>query len=269
MNLTLQSLNKSLEDLTRVYNDFSQEKQILETRMNEIKLELQNKVNEANNYIDSQLAAASQGIDEKIESKVSTAMAGEEAAFLEKVDGKISKASQKLNNKITEASEEGKQDVLKRFINYFKNGYIQLPGMPSPLEDVSLHFEGYSWHEVNYDGNFFRAKGRNAKPFSSKKLTKAQIKNGTYAFTDDEQGDAIRNIYGETGFRYTNANANVTNGVFKVINPGYDIGIGTAVEAVVSAEVLIFQASNVVPTAEENRSRNLTFTIWALVKDEE
>ena len=60
----------------------------------------------------------------------------------------------------------------QKFIDYYQKGYIQMPGMPSPLEDASMHYEGYSWHEVNYDGNFFRSKGRNAKAFSSKKLKK-------------------------------------------------------------------------------------------------
>ena len=255
MNITLQSLNKSLEDLTRVYNDFSQEKQILETRMNEIKLELQNKVNEANNYITSQLTAASQWIDEKIETKVSTAMAGEEAFFLEKVDTKILTSSNNL-----------KKDVLKRFIDYFENGYIQWPGMPSPLEDTSLHFEGYSWYETNYDGNFFRAKGRNANPFSSKRFTMEQIKNGTYAFEADEQGDAIRNIKGKVESFYNSVyiDAWLDNDLFHPIlgdNHYGDLG-GQ------NGRGFTFDISRAVPTAEENRSRNLTFITWALVKDE-
>lgn len=155
----------------------------------------------------------------------------------------------------------------RRFIQIFQNGYIQWPGMPSPLEDTSLHFEGYSWYEVNYDGNFFRAKGRNAKAFSAKRLTKEQIKDGAYIFQDDEQGDAIRNIYGETGFGYVNANAAISNGVFKVLNPGYTHGVVTQGISNSSMSLLSFQAALVVPTAEENRSRNLTFTIWVLVKD--
>ena len=153
----------------------------------------------------------------------------------------------------------------KRFINLYKNGYIQWPGMPSPLEDVSLHFEGYSWYEVNYDGNFFRAKGRNAKPFSSKKLTKEQIKNGSYVSQDDEQGDAIRdfsvNRDGLLGLFFWGDRVSQRaswNGYFPWGDaPDKIYGIDTK-----------FSASRKVPTAEENRPRNLTFTIWALVKDE-
>jgi len=167
------------------------------------------------------------------------------------------------NTSITQLADA----IDRRFIQIFQNGYIQWPGMPSPLEDTSLHFEGYSWYEVNYDGNFFRAKGRNAKAFSAKRLTKEQIKDGAYIFQDDEQGDAIRNIYGETGFGYVNANAAISNGVFKVLNPGYTHGVVTQGISNSSMSLLSFQAALVVPTAEENRSRNLTFTIWVLVKD--
>ncbi|UTC62604.1 hypothetical protein E4O05_01430 [Treponema sp. OMZ 787] len=202
---------------------------------------LQGKVNEAKTYIDGQLSAASQGLQEDINTKVSAAVATAEATLLAKINTK--------------------------FIEYYKNGYIQMPGMPSPLEDASLHFEGYSWHEVNYDGNFFRAKGRNAKVFSSKKLTIEQIKNGDYIFQDDEQGDAIRNIYGSV---IPNASLSYieSSGVFTVkplektthAKWGWDGGQ-------IPLDYLGFDLNGVVPTAEENRSRNLTFTIWALVKD--
>lgn len=260
MSYTNEALGKALEDLTRAYDNFikNAKDQVVQSLGTEVVNEIKQG---ANAYVSAQ-------IDEKIETKVSAAMTGEEAVFFEKVDTKISTASQKLNTKISDVSEERKKDVFERFVNYYKNGYIQWTGMPSPLEDTSLHFEGYSWYEVNYDGNFFRAKGRNANPFSSTRLTMEQIKNGTYAFKADEQGDAIRNIYGETGFGYVNANAAISNGVFKVLSPGYNHGIITQGVSIASMSLVSFQAALVVPTAEENRSRNLTFTIWALVKDE-
>lgn len=248
MAYTNETLGKALEDLTIAYNNFikNAKDQVVQSLGTDVVNEIKK---EANAYVSSQ-------IDEKIETKISKAMAGEEDVFLAKVDTKILKASEKERN-----------DVSKKFISLYKNGYIQWPGMPSPLEDTSLHFEGYSWYEVNYDGNFFRAKGRNAKAFSAKKFTKEQIKDGAYIFQDDEQGDAIRNIYGETGFGYVNANAAISNGVFKVLNPGYTHGVVTQGISNSSMSLLSFQAALVVPTAEENRSRNLTFTIWVLVKD--
>ena len=248
MAYTNETLGKALEDLTIAYNNFikNAKDQVVQSLGTDVVNEIKK---EANAYVSSQ-------IDEKIETKISKAMAGEEDVFLAKVDTKILKASEKERN-----------EVLKKFISLYKNGYIQWPGMPSPLEDSSLHFEGYSWYEVNYDGNFFRAKGRNAKAFSAKRLTKEQIKDGAYIFQDDEQGDAIRNIYGETGFGYVNANAAISNGVFKVLNPGYTHGVVTQGISNSSMSLLSFQAALVVPTAEENRSRNLTFTIWVLVKD--
>ena len=175
-----------------------------------------------------------------------------------------------VRNAGTKANAElvfGIPDTRNMIINILKNGYIQWPGMPSPLEDTSLHFEGYSWYEVNYDGNFFRAKGRNAKAFSAKRLTKEQIKDGAYIFQDDEQGDATRNIYGSV---VMNAASTIlhTSGVFSKNNnnTGTHADWGW-VGNQRPFDRLIFNLEGVVPTAEENRSRNLTFTIWVLVKD--
>ena len=151
--------------------------------------------------------------------------------------------------------------------------------MKSPLEDTSLHFEGYSWYEVNYDGNFFRAKGRNAKAFSSKKLTIEQIRNGDYIFQDDEQGDAIRDIRGVFGSdsqyqpNIFSANSVSKIGCFEATEKPTMSGAPSKSTAAGNGNIagwtnIKFRASRVVPTAEENRSRNLTFTIWALVKDE-
>ena len=190
-------------------------------------------------------------------------------------------ANQQINDKIQKTVQEqfeaAADTTVKAKINtainetlikIFQNGYIQWPGMPSPLEDTSLHFEGYSWYEVNYDGNFFRAKGRNAKAFSSKKLTIEQIRNGDYIFQDDEQGDSIRNIQGTV---FLNAASTVfrASGVFSKNNnnTGTHADWGWVGEQK-PFDKLIFDLEGVVPTAEENRSRNLTFTIWALVKDE-
>lgn len=160
--------------------------------------------------------------------------------------------------------------IYQTLVHIFQNGYIQWPGMPSPLEDASLHFEGYSWYELNYDGNFFRAKGRNAKAFSAKRLTKEQIKDGDYIFQDDEQQDAIRNITGETAanregqLRIGGSNFEMAGAFYGEQGQGTVHGSGPYTSAYVN---LKFDASRTVPTAEENRSRNLTFTIWVLVKD--
>ena len=170
----------------------------------------------------------------------------------------------------------GIPSIKNRLINILKNGYIQWPGMPSPLEDVSLHFEGYSWYEVNYDGNFFRAKGRNAKAFSAKKLTKEQIKNGAYVFQDDEQGDAIRNILSkvfdnsDAVMFWGDAHANLGAFQTKYKEGNWKMFFSPVGEEWLAKKHLILDISKAdsVTVAEENRPRGLTFTIWALVKDE-
>ena len=180
-------------------------------------------------------------------------------------------AAPTVRNAGTKANAElvfGIPDTRNMIINILKNGYIQWPGMPSPLEDTSLHFEGYSWYEVHYRGNFFRAKGENAKAFSSKKLTKEQIKNGNYIFQDDEQGDAVRNIEGFVDFDSGNVilrHSQLFTATDQEIERSWDTGIKP--NSKWPRQKLTFKTDRVVPTAEENRSRNLTFTIWVLVKD--
>ena len=198
---------------------------------------------------------------------------GQVAALIQSVKAEIlpEGSTPTVRNAGTKANAElvfGIPDTRNMIINILKNGYIQWPGMPSPLEDTSLHFEGYSWYEVNYDGNFFRAKGRNAKAFSAKRLTKEQIKNGAYIFQDDEQGDATRNIYGSVVM-----NAAIpfiaARGVFSR-RPDREIGTHAQwawTGGQKKVEELVLNLEGFVPTAEENRSRNLTFTIWVLVKD--
>ena len=233
----------------------------------EVKQHISQSVASANQYTDDAIAAVEQRIDT---GDTNTLQAAKKYA------------DQNVQAE-TQARAQGDRDMLadaKRYTNdllikIFQNGYIQWPGMKSPLEDTALHFEGYSWYEVNYDGNFFRAKGRNAKAFSSKKLTIEQIRNGDYIFQDDEQEDAVRNIKGSfkkgqggyESFDYTGC-----SGVFQASDNHRtnDTATGVTVSRYDNTKQIIFDTSKDpnLKTAEENRSRNLTFTIWALVKDE-
>ena len=128
-------------------------------------------------------------------------------------------------------------------IKIFQNGYIQWPGMPSP--DKLFSFPGYRWAEVNYDGCFFRAKGKGANPF-----------NG------EEQGDAIRNITGDCGYGF-GIGRGVVAGVFNILKQ-YDASISGGDDY--AYHRMNFNVSRVVPTASENRTRNRTFIIWQLKK---
>ena len=301
MAYTNEALGKALEDLTAAYNNFITKAKeaaiaaIGNTVIAQVK-------QDAKEYIASELAAQKDKLEKAIEtakialhnSAIEADTTLKQAAETKKqelaalitaaentIETKLTLANQQINDKIQKTVQEqfeaAADTTVKAKINtainetlikIFQNGYIQWPGMPSPLEDTSLHFEGYSWYEVNYDGNFFRAKGRNAKAFSSKKLTIEQIRNGDYIFQDDEQGDSIRNIQGTV---FLNAASTVfrASGVFSKNNnnTGTHADWGWVGEQK-PFDKLIFDLEGVVPTAEENRSRNLTFTIWALVKDE-
>lgn len=181
-------------------------------------------------------------------------------------NGKVANEAQARAQGDTNTLSSAKSYIDQKFIEHYQKGYFQMPGMPSPLEDVSMHYEGYSWYEVNYDGNFFRAKGRNAKAFSPKMLTKENVKNETYVFQDDEQGDAIRNIKG--GFSSAAGGVQSEYGhLFYTIN-AFDADHGHTGDPNASYVTFLMDASRVVPTAEENRPRNLTFIYWLLIKNE-
>ena len=154
----------------------------------------------------------------------------------------------------TQARAQGDMDMLadaKRYINdllikIFQNGYIQWPWMPNP--ETVFSFKGYRWAEVNYDGCFFRAKGKDANPF-----------NG------GEQGDAIRNIKGLVGIE---GGVN-PSGPFYIESPSpKNVEAWQTSAQEYTTESTCFDASRIVPTAEENRTRNRTFIIWKLEKIE-
>jgi hypothetical protein len=132
-------------------------------------------------------------------------------------------------------------------IKIFQNGYIQWPGMPTP--DTLFTFEGYRWAEVNYDGCFFRAKGKGAHPFGG-----------------EEQSDAIRNIKGFLGIEGT---FNFSAPFYKETPARQKVDTWQDYTEAYKRDEMGFDASLVVPTAEENRPRNKTFIIWKLEKIEE
>ena len=298
MAYTNEALGKALEDLTAAYNNFITKAKeaaiaaIGNTVIAQVK-------QDAKEYIASELAAQKNKLEKAIEtakialhnSAIEADTTLKQAAETKKqelaalitaaentIETKLTLANQQINDEIQKTVQEqfeaAADTIVKTKINtainetlikIFQNGYIQEPGMKSPLEDTSLHFEGYSWYEVNYDGNFFRAKGRNAKAFSSKKLTIEQIRNGDYIFQDDEQGDAIRNIKGLVGIE---GGVN-PSGPFYTESPSpKNVEAWQTSAQEYTTESTCFDASRIVPTAEENRSRNLTFIVWVLVKDE-
>ena len=254
---------KTAETIRQIETLLVQGLQAIENKVTKAKQDVDTKVQQADSDITDKVTKAKQDVDTKVQQGLIS------------INDKIQQVGADIDAKI----RQGDTDTLKSAKSYtdgllikiFQNGYIQWPGMPSPLEDTSLHFEGYSWHEVNYRGNFFRAKGENAKAFSAKRLTKEQIKNGDYIFQDDEQQDAIRNITGETAanreghLRINGSNFEMAGAFYGEQGQGTVHGSGQYTSAYVN---LKFDASRAVPTAEENRPRNLTFVIWILVKDE-
>lgn len=302
MAYTNEALGKALEDLTLAYNNFIEkakeaaiaamgdtviaqikqdakdhisaelaaQKTALEQAIENAKIAINNSSTQAHTTLQQAAATASGELTAAAEAKkleLSALIQAAEEALQEKVNEAKSYIDAQLQEAMATAESKLLAKVNSKFIEHYQKGYFQMPGMPSPLEDTSMHYEGYSWYEVNYDGNFFRTKGRNAKAFSSKKLTKEQIKKGNYIFQNDEQGDAIRNITGTFGTQ-GNDKSNSADGAFYPkkrgrTDAGYSEGINWLNEV-----GLDFSKIKGLPIAEENRSRNLTFIFWVLVKNE-
>lgn len=204
----------------------------------EVKQHISQSVASANQYTDDAIKGVSQSIDT---GDTNTLQAAKKYA------------DQNVQAE-TQARAQGDMDMLadaKRYINdllikIFQNGYIQWPWMPKP--ETVFSFKGYRWAEVNYDGCFFRAKGKDANPF-----------NG------GEQGDAIRNIKGLVGIE---GGVN-PSGPFYIESPSHkNVEAWNTTAQEYTAESTCFDASRIVPTAEENRTRNRTFIIWKLEKIE-
>ena len=153
-----------------------------------------------------------------------------------------------------QARTKGDADTLKSAKDYtdgllikiFQNGYVQWPWMPKP--ETVFSFKGYRWAEVNYDGCFFRAKGKGANPF-----------NG------EEQSDAIRNITGSFGTQ-GNDKSNTADGAFYPKKRGRTDGGYSEGTNWLNEVGLDLTKIKGFPTAGENRSRNRTFIIWQLKK---
>ncbi|MGP1520069.1 MAG: hypothetical protein ACTTIZ_00940 [Treponema sp.] len=163
------------------------------------------------------------------------------------INARVDELKNKSGVTIEAVKKEAKIIVEKYLIDLFKNGYIQWPGMPNPSE--IFYFPGYRWAEVNYNGCFFRAKGGNAFPFDG-----------------GEQYDAIRNIWGyfSGSELFNNYESIECEGAFsmgKFTTPNADGSYTSRGSGKIN-----FNASRVVPTANENRPRNRTIIIWKLEK---
>ena len=204
----------------------------------EVKQHISQSVASANQYTDDAIAAVEQRIDT---GDTNTLQAAKKYA-----DQNVQAETQARVQGDTDMLADAKRYTNDLLIKIFQNGYIQWPGMPMP--DTLFTFEGYRWAEVNYDGCFFRAKGKDANPF-----------NG------GEQGDAIRNIKGLVGIE---GGVN-PSGPFYTESPSpKNVEAWQTSAQEYTTESTCFDASRIVPTAEENRTRNRTFIIWKLEKIE-
>ena len=202
----------------------------------EVKQHISRSVASANQYTDDAIGAIEQRIDT---GDTNTLQAAEKHA-----DQTVQAEAQTRAQGDADTLSSAKKYTDELLIKIFQNGYIQWPWMPKP--ETVFTFEGYRWAEVNYDGCFFRAKGKGANPF-----------NG------EEQGDAIRNITGTVAFDAGNRIISCS-GVFKTVERGGDRS--WTADGYWEKQNMSFDASRVVPTADENRSRNKTFIIWQLKK---
>jgi len=222
------ALNQAINDSTTKIDTELQQK-VSETD-EKVKNLIHTNIEEAKRYIDSQLSASSEGLQNAIDIKVKDAMATTETKLLEKQNETI--------------------------IKLLENGYVQWPGMPRP--DTLFNFPGYRWAEIDYNGCFFRAKGSNANSFDGGEQGDA-IRNIWGAmdtiFEDSHFAAAINGFYHAdfgNGALYASRSSTWYTLLQKAtLRSGY-------------GSYLVFDASRYVPTAEENRPRNRTIIIWKL-----
>lgn len=147
-----------------------------------------------------------------------------------------------------DAAEKYTDNVL---INIFtQTVFVQFPNMPTP--DTFLSFQGYRWAEVNYGGAFFRASGGAASTFGS-----------------GVQGDAIRNITGvlegyHLGYYESQSMVRCKGSFIAELSNLYNRAAG--VDGNRDNIKVVFDASRVVPIANENRPNNYTVRLWKLEK---
>ena len=209
----------------------------------EVKRHISRSVASANQYTDDAIGAIEQRIEEANQ-RIDTGDTNTLQAAKKYADQNVQAEAQTRAQCDADTLLSAKKYTDELLIKIFQNGYIQWPWMPKP--ETVFTFEGYRWAEVDYNGCFFRAKGKGANPF-----------NG------EEQGDAIRNITGTVAFDAGNRIIS-SSGVFKTVERGGDRS--WTADGYWEKQNMSFDASRVVPTADENRSRNKTFIIWQLKK---
>nr|DAS10280.1 MAG TPA: hypothetical protein [Caudoviricetes sp.] len=207
----------------------------------EVKQHISRSVASANQYTDDAIGAIEQRIDT---GDTNTLQAAEKYA-----DQTVQAEAQTREQCDADTLSSAKKYTDELLIKIFQNGYIQWPWMPKP--ETVFTFEGYRWAEVNYDGCFFRSKGKGANPFDG-----------------EEQGDAIRDVVGEIRQWGNRGGFHSVTGAFKSLERHPFLTSADYYDNDYSAiSKCEFKASNAnVPTAEENRSRNRTFIIWKLEK---
>ena len=204
----------------------------------EVKQHISQSVASANQYTDDAIKGVSQSIDAGDTDTLQAAKTY--------TDQQVQVEAQARVQGDVSMLADAKRYINDLLIKIFQNGYVQWPWMPKP--ETVFSFKGYRWAEVNYDGCFFRAKGKDANPF-----------NG------GEQGDAIRNIKGLVGIE---GGVN-PSGPFYIESPSpKNVEAWQTSAQEYTTESTCFDASRIVPTAEENRTRNRTFIIWKLEKIE-
>ena len=69
------------------------------------------------------------------------------------IDSQLQEIRDFVKTKTDKTESNSRIIVDEKFIEHYKRGYMQLPGTPSPREDASMYYRGYSWIKHSEKGS--------------------------------------------------------------------------------------------------------------------
>ncbi len=163
-------------------------------------------------------------------------------------DSKVSTEALARVSGDTNTLNAAKKYINEKLILFFKNHpYIQYPGFPKP--EIFFNFKGHRWGEVNFNGVFFRAVGKNVIPFNT-----------------GEQTDTMRDINGETEIQGVTRGYTPT-GIFSLKKRDYiSGGFSESNDYITKIKIDLKKAIGASHVGDQMQPRHKSVRYWILEK---